>query len=96
MSDQEIARAWWAGVVYFLSLLALGVFWLKALIIGASVIASVLLVYGRRLILRLGVVLMVAGVGVWIGALPAPERWLSEVGGLVASIVAWVGVHACG
>ena len=66
---------YWTSLCYFVGVLLLGVIWWKALIVAAAAFACWYLHYGRRVVGGIGVVVLFAGLGVWIGVIPPPSQW---------------------
>lgn len=66
---------WFNAVVYASSLYYLGVSPWKAVVVGVVVLVATDLWYGRKWLLRIGFMLMIVGIAVWIGVLPEPQTW---------------------
>jgi hypothetical protein len=76
--ERHVAFNFWAGLVAFGAVLYLtGGFW-KATVIGAFVLTSCALGFGRRWLLPGTLVLAVAASLIAIGA-PSPDQWLELI-----------------
>ncbi len=58
----------------------------KSLLVGAIVLAASKIHYGRRTLMRAGVVLLVIGLPIWAGLLPPPTKWLDTMHSVMADM----------
>ena len=58
----------------------------KCLAVAAIVLTASKIHYGRRTLMRAGVVLLVVGLPVWAGLVPPPSKWLDAVHSVAADI----------
>jgi hypothetical protein len=66
---------YWTAFIFFLGLVLLGVTWWKALIVAAIAAACWFLTYGRNIVIGVGLLVLLLGLGSWIGLLPPPSQW---------------------
>jgi hypothetical protein len=74
---------WFNAIVYAGALYYLGVTHWKAVVVAILVLIATDLWYGRRWLLRIGFVLFIVAIGVWIGAIPPPQTWFGLLDSLV-------------
>jgi hypothetical protein len=63
---------YWTGFVYFIGLCALDVPWWQAGLVATSAFACWYLSYSRAALAAIGVAVLFAGLGTWVGLIP---RW---------------------
>jgi hypothetical protein len=73
--DRLAVMCAWNGLVVFVSMLILTGDFIKSTAIGAFVLVSCVLGFGRRWLLRGGFAVSVLAIAVWVGAVPHPDQW---------------------
>lgn len=78
MNRHHILLAWNAAV-YVVALTVYGVAIWKSLAVGVVVFTSTLIPYGIRPLIRVGVVVQMVLLAIWVHALPNPQEWPNAI-----------------
>ena len=85
--DHPIDRVpWMNAAVFSVTFYLAGTAGWKSLLVGAIVLTASKIHYGRRTLMRAGVILLLIGLPVWAGLLPPPLKWLDMMHSVMADM----------
>lgn len=87
LRDEPVDPAPWVNsAVYLIAMLFFGVSLWKAAVVAAIILFAIMFNYGRRTLVRGGIVVLFFTVAVWAGILPDPSKWGHLVHSMVTDI----------
>jgi hypothetical protein len=77
----------WCSAIVIISLDFLGIPWWKAAVVGALTLGCMIMNFGRKTFSRVGFLLLLLALMVWLEWLPPIERWRAAIGTLLSRLI---------
>lgn len=77
---------WFNAAIFVLGFYFLGVPLWKAAVVGVAVLIATDIWYGRRWLMRIGFVLFLMTIAIWVEMLPPPDAWQALFNNLLARL----------